>query len=96
MKHVFSVVTGLLMLGGVAFAQTAEIDDLKAQLEQQKEELQKLKENIDASNKELEMVNDQIKDSDYKLSSINEKIEDLCGQLGEAANGGAKNPACEQ
>ncbi len=95
MKYAYLVSANLLFAGGLAIAQTPEIDEIKSQLDQQKTELAKLKKNIDSSNMELEMVNDQIKNSEYKISSISEKIQDLCGQLAVVSGDKKNNPACQ-
>ncbi len=93
MKGVFFLLSGLLVCAG-AWAQSAEIEDLKSQHNQHQVELDKLKDNKESTNKELLMVQNQIKTTENRISSVTEKIDNLCGKLDEITKVKASNPIC--
>ncbi len=94
MKYSIVLLTGLLV-GGFSGVQADEVDDLKAQIEQQMQELEKLKGTIKESSDELESVKGKISESDGKIAGITDKIDELCDQLTEAAGDAAENAVCQ-
>lgn len=94
MKYLTVLAVTLLLASGHTYAQSVNVEELQAQLEQQKEELQKLKDNMMSSKRDLEMVQDKIKSSDYKSLQLNEKIDSLCAKLNETSAGKVTNPVC--
>lgn len=96
MKYLTVLAVALLLTSGHTFAQSANIEGLQAQLEEQKQALQKLKDTMMSSKRELEIVQDKIKSSDYKSIQLTEKIDSLCAKLKETSVSEIANPVCEK
>ena len=96
MKYLTVLAVAYILTSGHAFAQSASVEELQAQVEQQKGELRKLKDNMQNSQRELEVIQDKIKSSDYKAIQLTEKIDSLCAKLADTNAGKTSNPVCAQ